>query len=300
MRPFFKKHLKNPALRFVYMASLILSCSSAFAYIPPYWMILSRTADNHGKNIYLIEQNVIFSHKEEPLVVNERWSIAGENSMRLEVTGRQQLQDRIQMTYIYHNGKRYYLDEAGRIKSDKISADFFENYFHFRLSKNIKPLLVDQNVAPAISLKSEPHKYSAKNPLPPTEPYVRLARAGGVINYAIGVPTPLASTDSLPGIWIEQDQFVIRKLRLNSMVEVNAQKYKNFSGGLWLPQVRQVSWGEQSVQILLNKAASLASTASVKSSLEPNSLSATSPAAYNKHVVLPDDQSIREFYTRMR
>lgn len=285
-------------------SSTFFLSSSAFAYIPPYWMILSRTADNHGKNFYSIDQTVVFSHGEEPLTVNEHWSIAGENSMRLEVTGRQQLRDRIRLTYIYHNGKRHFIDETGRLQSDKISPDFFEVYFHFRYSKSIKPLLVMQNIAPAISLKSEAHRYSPKNPLATPEPYVRLARSGGVINYAIGVPTPIASADQLPGIWIEQDQFVIRKLRLQSGVEVTAQKYKNFSGGLWLPQERRVSWGEQSVEVNLNHAAALASSSAVKTTLDPNSLNASSGLTASsdptKRFVLPEDQVIREFYNRMR
>lgn len=270
----------------------------AHAYIPPYWMIMSRTADNHGKNTYLVNQDVQFSHGDESFVVNERWTITNENSMRLEVTGKQQLKDQIKLTYIYQNGKRYFLDETGAKKSEKISADFFEPYFHFRASKNIKPMLVAQGIAPAVSLKSDQHRYSAKNPTPQAEPYVRLSRSGGVINYAVGNPTPVSSEAASPGIWIEQDQFVIRKLRLQSSLEIVAQKYVNFSNGLWLPQSRQVSWAGQSIQIILNGANSLANSSQLKSSLEPSSLSdAKSPVG---PMILPNDQIIREFYSRMR
>lgn len=284
----------------LYLAMTFFLNSTAFAYVPPYWMILSRVADNHGKNIYLVEQKVVFSHGEDALVANERWSIAGENSLRLEVTGQQQLRDRLQLTYIYFNGKRYSVGESGQIKSEKISPDFFEIYFHFRASKNIKSMLVAQNIAPAISLKSEAHRYSPKTPYAAPEPYVRLARAGGVLNYAIGVPTPVSGSEPLPGIWIEQDQFVIRKLRLQSQLEINAQKYKSFSGGLWLPQERQILWGEQSVQIFLNSASTLANSPNLKKTLEPSSLNATSAGTRPLPSLLPEDPVIREFYTRMR
>ncbi len=106
------------------------------AYIPPYWMIMSRTADNHGKGLYVIDQDVVFSHgekaAEEASVINERWIIQNEQSMRLEVTGRRQLKDQIRLTYIYQNGRRYFVDENGVKKSEKTSDDFFEPYFHFR------------------------------------------------------------------------------------------------------------------------------------------------------------------------
>ncbi len=280
-------------------ATTVFVVVSAHAHIPPYWMILSRTADNHGKNTYLVDQDVVFSHGQETLIVNERWTIVNENTLRLDVSGRQQLRDRIRFTYIYNSGRRAYLDESGALKIEKIPADFFEPYFHFRASKNVKPVLVAQGIAPGISLKSEGHRYNAKNPLVPSEPYVRLARSGGVVTYAVGTPTPESSSEGSPGIWIEQDQFVIRKIRLLSAAEVSAQKYKVFSGGLWLPQERQVSWGNQTVKINLSNASTLANTAKLKTSLETSSLRGTkeNPATPS---VWPQDEIIRDFYKRLR
>jgi hypothetical protein len=293
------KHSALMCLRvWISLCVILFAAISAHAYIPPYWMIMSRTADNHGKSSYLINQDIVFSHGDEALVVNERWTILNENSMRVEVTGKQQLRDKIRITYIYHNNKRYFLDETGARKSEKIPADFFEPYFHFRLSKNIKPLLVSQNIAPAVSLKSEPHRYSAKNPTPTLEPYVRLARSGGVVTYAIGNPTPVSSETASPGLWIEQDQFVIRKIRLPSALEVVAQNYTSYSQGLWLPQVRHVSWGNQTAQVQLVGVNSISQGPKLKSSLEPSALTDTKEPVQPSQ--WPEDTIIREFYTRMR
>lgn len=277
---------------------LIFTTTAAWAYIPPYWMIMSRTADNHGKGPYRVDQDVVFNHGDEPLIVNEKWILQGENSLRLEVTGRRQLRDRIRLTYVYQNGRRYFVDENGVKRVSRISDDFFEPFFHFRYSKNIKSHMVAQNIAPAVSLRSEPHKYSQKKPLPESEPYVRLSRVGGVVTYGIGTPTPVSGNDAYPGVWIEQDQFLIRKIRLPSQLEVSADQYKNFSKGLWLPRERMISWPGQSAKIVLNGAVSLPLTAKIKESLESNSLNFGKDPNLSR--VLPDDAVIKDFYSRLR
>lgn len=271
----------------------------AWAYIPPYWMILSRTADNHGKGIYVIDQDVVFTPAEgDPMIINERWTVQNEFSMRLDVTGKRQMRNLVRLTYVYQNNRRYFIDENGVKKAEKAPNDFFEPYFHFRLSKNIKPILVAQDIAPAVSLKSEPHRYSQKKPTAETEPYVRLARVGGAVTYAIGSATPVSSAEPYAGLWIEQDQFLIRKLRLPSQLEISADQYKNFSNGLWLPHERRVAWPGFSARILVNNVSATAATPKIKSSLEGKQLNFGEDP--NLQRVLPDDAAIRDFYSRMR
>lgn len=278
--------------------ALILASLNVYAYIPPYWMIMSRTADNHGKGLYIVDQDVIFPHGEESWIINERWIVQNEQSMRLEVTGRRQLKDQIRLTYVYQNGRRYFIDENGVKKSEKISDDFFEPYFHFRQSKIIKPMLVNQNIAPAASLKSELFKYSEKHPRPDPETYVRLSRTGGAVAYAIGTPTPVSSSEGYPGIWIEQDQFHVRKIRLASQVEVSADNYKAFNNGLWLPKDRAVMWASGSAKISLTSASSGSLSAAVKEALDSSSLNFGKNPELSR--LLPADALIKEFYSRMR
>src|SRR5688572_9149115 len=111
-------------LRFLSVAVILFSAVVSHAYIPPYWMIISRTSDNHGKGPYFIDQEVAFQVGDKTLIANERWTILNEHSMRVEVTGRRQLQDRLRMTYIYKDGRRYFVDENGVRKSEKITESF--------------------------------------------------------------------------------------------------------------------------------------------------------------------------------
>jgi hypothetical protein len=281
----------------LFFISLLFISSAAHAYIPPYWMIMSRTAENHGRGIVIVDQDVIFSHSQEPQIVNERWIIQGESSLRLEVTGRKQLKDVIRLTYVYQNGRRYFIDENGVRKSEKIPDNFFEPYFHFRYSKNIKPILVSQNIAPAASLKSEPHRYSEKRPLPEPDSYVRLSRVGGTISYAIGTPSPVDTQDAYPGIWIEQDRFVIRKLRLPSQLEISANNYKSYTQNLFLPQERTVSWQGQVFKILLSSA-NAGGGPKTTAALDSGSLNFGENPKLSR--LLPEDAIIKDFYIRLR
>ena len=285
--------LKNLALAVL----ISLVGSLAFAYVPPYWMILSRPADTHGHGIYQIDQDVAFQHGDDPYIVNEKWTVIGENAMKLEVTGRRQLANQIHLTYIYKDGHRYFVDENGVKKTERAPDDWFEPFLYFRFGKNAKTLAVNRGLAPAASLKSEPHKFSPKKPLPEPETFVRLARVDGTVSYAIGTPTPPTSPELFPGLWIEQDHFHVRKLRFKSQTEVLAQNFKNYRE-LWLARDLQVTWPGRQVKISVNNATPLGSDTKVKNQIESAELSFGKDPSVAR--LLPNDATIREFYTRMR
>ena len=86
--------------------------------------------------------------------------------------------------------------------------------------------------------------------MPPNEPFVRLARSGGTINYAFGsIATGEAAHTHPRGLWIEQDQFVLRKIRFHSGAELSAERYSNYSRGLDYPRKRTLQWENQTVNI---------------------------------------------------
>ncbi len=157
---------------------------------------------------------------------------------------------------------------------------------------------MSQNIAPSASLKSEAFRYSEKLPHPEPESYVRLGRTGGVVAYAIGTPTPVSSAENYPGLWIEQDQFHILKIRLVSQVEVSASNYKAFSNGLWFPKDRSVLWTTGSAKISLTTASTSSLNSTVKEALDVSSLNFGKNPELSR--VLPADAVIKEFYSRMR
>src|SRR5690606_37658128 len=128
------------------------------------------------------------------------------------------------------------------------------------------------------------------------EPWVRLSRTGGVVNYAFGVPTPPTQELNSPGLWIEQDEFVIRKLRFPNQVEMIADNYSQFSRNLRYPRQRTIRWGNNSVNIrLLNASARPAASANqlLPTSLDKNSVTDGIQS-------LPASSTVLEFYSRFR
>ncbi len=276
---------------------LAIFSASAWAYIPDYHMIMSRTADNHGRGIYQIEQDVVFRGDPDPLVVHETWWIAGENAMRVTFEGRGSLKGLIQGAITYDSDEKQWREEGGTAKSARLTDDWTEPFFHFRYSKNIKPKLVAMKIAPPESLKSRgvsvkdgtEFSYGQQN-------FIRLARSGGAISYAIGGLSSPEDASSTPGIWIEQDQFVVQKVRLPSTALVKAEQYNRYSEDFWLPKTRTIAWGPNSVQIHVGTVKSLKKSGSEMLKVSSADVQKNS----NLIVRWPDQEVIREFYTRFR
>jgi len=279
---------------------LALSFDS-LAFIPDFKMIMSLTAENHGRGLYKIVQNVTFESEPKGLVVRETWYIRNENQMRLEVRGRDQLKDLVDMTFIYDGARRIYIDSHGVKKVSRPGKDWFEPYFHFRFQKNIKPMMVASKMVPIkIFEKSTRMRKKRFNPkgLHQKQALLQLSRVGGTVAWAIGKPTPTGDRKALPGMWIEQDQFRILKLRFPSQAEILASNYSNYSHGLKLPDITNINWDNRRVQMQLVRAQSLPKTKKNKALLSDASLDFDKDPRLA--LKIPKIKAIIEFYKRFR
>jgi hypothetical protein len=219
--------------------NLVLFWFSASAFVPRGLLILGRTVENAGKGSYQIELEVQFPNGQENLSLKETWQIDNENNLRLTVVGMKDWRDKVLFSELVNGGSKQTASGSSRI-----TTEFLERYFHYRSVDNLAQSLIQMKIAPpalltpkAIQVK-KPGDFQAEN-------FVRLARAGGVVNYAFGA----AAEGEQPGLWIEQDAFVLRKLRLPTSVEMTAERYAQFGRGLQYPRARTVRWGTSSVQI---------------------------------------------------
>jgi hypothetical protein len=143
------------------------------------------------------------------------------------------------MQFLYAGGQRYTVINGAK-KNEKTPDDFLEKYLNFRNPEVFANNLAQLKIIPhggyskrILAKKGEDVKYEP-------ESWVRYSRTGGVVNYAFGTPTPEDDKNGNPGLWIEQDQFVIRKIRLPSQVEMTADNYNQFAKGLYYPRTRTV------------------------------------------------------------
>lgn len=275
--------------------------SATFAFVPDYHTILSRTADSHGRGIYEVEQDVIFPTDPEPLSVKETWLIAGESQLSVRLEGTGSLKGLIGGEIIFDQQRRHFLNEQRQVQSQSLSDSWWMPFFHFRYSKPMRSRMVALKMVPAASLSprkvTPPTKGKSLDFIYEEQDFLRLSRSGGAVAYAIGTPSSPDGKVTPPGLWIEQDQFVVRKLRLPSQTEVSADQYSRYPLGLWLPRTMQIRWGDRSAQVHVSRVRSLGTSKAKANDLSPKSLASRKTVAPLK---LPEDQAIKEFYTLFR
>ena len=172
------------------------------------------------------------------MVLRETWMIENENNMKLVVTGAKELKDQVAFSVQVING-----NIAGK---KRVSEDFIERYFHLRSTESWAQVLNQMKLAPVGFLAKHPVR-NLKDVEYQPENFVRLGRSGGVTAYEFGGVA--FQEKEAPGFWIEQDQFVLRKFRLPSLVEVTADRYSSYARGLMFPRTRVVRWGTNQVTI---------------------------------------------------
>lgn len=221
----------------------ILTCVSSvsFAYIPKGQLILQKMTDNAGSGVYQVDQEVQFPNGNETLVLKETWLVDNENNMKVIVTGAKELKDLVAFAVTFQGGNRVV---GGSPK--KLGDDFIERYFHSRNAEALAQHMIQMKMASPQLLVKKPIR-TLKDADNQPENFVRLSRVGGVFAYAFGVPS--LPEQSAPGMWVEQDQFVLRKIRLPSQAEVSADRYTSYSRGLSFPKTRVVRWDNNQVTI---------------------------------------------------
>ena len=246
----------------------------SFAYIPPLKMILSRTAENSGNGIYSNELEIIFSDGSHEASTKELWTIENDRTLKVHVIGLKDLKG-LNLNYLYLSGQRWARKNNNK-ESIKISDDFIEKWHHFRNSDLLYKSLL------------------AHGFLNDEDSNLKLSRIQGVVAYSI---SDHKNNDPLaPRFWIEQDFFLIRKLRLSSGAEVSMDNYKSYSKGLHYPKERTLKWGNNSILIKTV-------TVNARPGGQGNLFSPQSLETNNQSDVLlnhPLKSQIEEFYTRFR
>lgn len=251
---------------------------SAQAYIPKLNTILSKmTANNGGTKAWVLKRTVTL--KEDNVVAQETWTVANADLMKLRAEGTNSDGSAWSVEILYKGGRRHTTTSEGNTQVFPLSAEFFEPLIHYRSSRALMSRL------------------SAFQILPPTvsgdttsPTYVNLDRYKGGVAYMLGA---LDSKNTLqpPRLWVEQDSFLIRKLRLGSQVEVEFDSYKDFEEGkIKQPELQTVFWKNTTV-LVQNTSTQL---------LEPKKAEAALQIQKGLRAVLPDNANLKEFYSRFR
>lgn len=253
---------------------LLLTSFVSWAYIPDYSMIISRTADQHGRGTYWIEQDVIFKREAETYTVKESWVVVNEGALKVTLEGKGALRGLVQGTILFQGNQKYFLEgDSAQVRTQKLGEDWMEALFHYRSSKYLQGRMLAMGIR-------DPHQK------------VRLTRAGGGIAWAIGGDPTQAGQ---PMLWLEQDQFVIRKLRSADQTLLRANDYVKFDEGLWFPRQRIYNFGAYTVEIQTTRVKQLD-----KRKPDDKSMKISSLVVKKDGLKLPDVDGLKEFYSRFR
>ncbi len=254
------------------------------AYIPPLRMILERTSENAGNGVYAIDTETTFTDGTNEASVKESWLVENERTLRLTVTGLKELKG-LKLTYLYDNGQKWAM-KAQKRESQAMPVDFIERWHHIRNADALTNVLVATHLIP--DFKKEKQSRTIFE-----ESILKLSRSQGVVNYAIGENKKELG---IPKLWVEQDFFVIRKIRLPSQVELEFDNYKSYSKGLNYPKSKLIRWGQNKVTV--NTLSVVPKTGNLSAQFNPQSLdnSNQSEVLFN-HPLKP---LLEEFYSRFR
>ncbi len=276
---------------------IVLAMSfSAQAYIPKVRTILDKTAKKHGEAIYAIQQEVIFRNDQETAVILESWVVANGEAMFMEAKGAG-----FRFVNIYKDHTRHFVNEQGSEAAVTVSSDFAENLLHHRNLAGLGSALVKLNLLSPRALEGEPTYRSSKEVRHNPEASVRLGRTAGIIAYTFGTPTPVDAVQALPGLWIEQDHFFIRKLRFPSTAEMIADEYQEYPKNFWFPKTRTITWGNNGATVRTARVSVVAPKDANAQKTNPQWLRKQKAEFVSQQVSnSPLAPVIKEFYSRFR
>jgi hypothetical protein len=283
--PMFKKFL---------ILMVFLVSAQASAYLIGSKLVFDRVSTQHGKGAYTIEQEVTFHEGADTFQVRENWLVGDGGNMRVYVTG-----NGIKIFRLLKKKRIFWID-GGSERADNESVDYFMSPLLTRSPNELKREFVRWGVLPEEALRDRPVVRDLKQINNETENFVRLARVAGTTCYAYGQPEPVVSQGPLlPGVWIEQDAFVMRKLRSPSGAEFVGNDYAPYSKNLWYPRNQLISFDNHTISIRVLSVNSVELTNDRKGQLEPSWIRGHSDA----NAIWPKNNLvgvIQEFYKRFR
>lgn len=226
---------------------VILFCFPALAYIPKGSFILDNLGKNAGQGYYKIEQEVTIQDGADSLKLKETWYIENDQSMKVRIS-----------FPVSANNITHYLNfsYSGATRSGvngfKPQSANLEKFFFIRKADSWARYLIANQIAPENILEKRPFR---KDQPYKEENYIRLTRMGGSISYSFGTPSVPGKIS--PGLWVEQDSFYLRKIRLLDGTEMDADQYNLHPKGLALPRYKTIRWNNNEAKVHLLSVSSI-------------------------------------------
>jgi len=255
---------------FMIFALFLTKVGLAHASIPSLDFILQKAATTNARQIIAIEQEVTFKLDNEESVITENWLVEGDKNLKLTANGKGLLKTNVHLNYLYNgNTKTFYI---GKNKQTlPIATDFYPRILFIKSFNTYKNYISEMGI---------PYQH-------------RLSRADGRIAYAVG-----KESDHLtyPQLWFDQDEFILRKIRLPSLSEIELSDVSPVGKDGFIAKTQTVSWGPYKVTIKVKNVAVKNNTS--LSAFYPQNLDQPSEMTFANKTALTE--MIEQFYQRFR
>jgi len=268
--------------------SLVTVLPAAQAYPLRVKTIVGKMSRNNGRQGYKILREVVFETKDDRIKARETWYVKNGDNMKVHVESAD-ANNPWSFEILYKGNKRQTLSSSRKLKTFARSEEFFESLFHDRSSRSLMNRLVAFRFVPEWAKTLPAPDYVDGQTKMQDEPFVRIVPANGTVTYALGSNRNLASEgSSSTTLWVEQDSFLIQKGQLRSKSQFVNEDFQTVPGGLKLPKTQVISWGNRVARVNMLTA-------------EPTPVGPKTLALKPKSTTeIPDNQVIKEFYSRFR
>lgn len=210
-----------------FVLASLLGLSSSYGYIPPLDFILTKATSQTGRKIFSVDQEVTFKVGDEVAKFDETWLVEGDRNLKVQVRGQGLYKTSFVYGALYNNKNKTTLKNKNK-QTETVGSDFFEKIIYARSKDSLAKYLNDLGISSN----------------------VKLSRASGVTTYLIGEP----SVEKLnPHVWIGQDDFVVRKIRLPSEAEVTFSDITYPATSMAVAKTQVIKWAGVEITIRVKK-----------------------------------------------
>ena len=293
---------KQDILFSIAFISLVFFISTkTLSYIPSSDFILKEVLKNHGRSNYLIQQELTFPIEKTQKIVRETWHVTvnKKQDLQLHLSAKS---DGLNIERLYINNMVYYKNNKKSLKKSKWSSEFIEPWFIGRSLQRLQKTMIAHEMTETSALNWNPSLFAPPPKTKSKENKKSLTNIQIPINLSIHqgqVMYTYQKDEKGPGLWIEQDKFVIRKIKLKTSTEVLASRYLEHTGYLKMPQHRILIYDDISIPIKTTKVSRLSDNKKLQQKL---SLQNFRRSQENTTQWEEDETSslIKDFYSRFR
>ena len=289
--------MKKRNLQVLIIILVFFIFAEALSYIPSSDFILKEVLKSHGRSNYLVQQELTFPIEKTQKIVRETWHVTVNKNQDLQLH-LLATSEGLHIERLYINNTVYYKENKKSLKKSKWLSEFIEPWFFNRSLPNLQNAIVAHKMAGNSTLNWNPSLFIStskrnKKSLTDVQIPITLSINKGQVMYTY------QKSAKGPGLWIEQDKFVIRKIKLKTNVEVLASRYIEHVGYLKFPQHRILIYEDTSIPIKTTNISRLSGNQKLQQKLSLQNFRKS-----QKNITRWDEEItfslIRDFYSRFR